>query len=150
MPRFFWALIALLPLVLSQCAPHSGKALPAPTAFKTPPTRIEGQILRSASDQPLSGARIATSPGSAVAVSDSSGRFALVSTAFQTGQAYRLQISFPGYARLELDLDALEIGRPNRLPPLYLDAAAAQSIPEPPDLSDIPEGPTVQPPSLDD
>ena len=149
-PRPFFLFLALLPLAAAQCAPHGGKALPPPAAFKAAPTHIEGQVLLAAGEVPVAGARIATSPGTAVAVADGGGRFALVSDAFQTGQSYRLQVTFPGYAPLELDLDALEVGRLNSLPPLYLDSTGGQAIPEPPDLSDISEEPTVRPPALDD
>lgn len=149
-PRLFFLFLALVLLALPHCAPQGGRALPPPAAFKAAPTHIEGQVLLAAAEIPVAGARIATSPGTAMAVADGSGRFALVSDAFQTGQSYLLQVTFPGYAPLELNLDALEMGRLNRLPPLYLEPAGDQAIPEPPDLSDIPEEPTVRPPALED
>jgi hypothetical protein len=142
-------------MTLGACGAPATKAPAPPALFRTPPTIVNGQVFNgrggpNGGQTPLAGARISTSPGTAVAVSDSNGHFSLSSSAFRPDQPYRIGVAHPSFAPLFVEVSAFNIGQTNSLPELVMGPDDNTAIPEPPDLSDLPEESPVELPALDD
>lgn len=140
--------LAILPLLLAQCGPQAVRP-PAPPVFRPPVTTVEGQVLAAGVGTPLNGIRVYTTPATAVALTDSQGRYILNSAAFEYGLLYRVTAEGPGYVPATLEANGLQPGQANALPPLMLLSGGGETPPEPPDLSQEAEDPAIQPPMLD-